>query len=221
MLRCPKCGTDNMLTAIFCRGCGEKIDLNQVKPESFNEIGTKKDSTTMQNIIGGIIIGVLVIGFLVGVLFPCFGKISTTDESRQAAVAKYEAMTKGSSATFSDEEISAFVTAKLLEEGVTDGNMIPTGATVHVLPDKRVKILATGKYYNMPVTITVVGTVNLNDRKISVSGEKCSIGLFPIPQSMEQDILGPFRSNFTSALDNANRKIKGLDTAEGSATLTK
>jgi len=221
MLRCPKCGTDNMLTAIFCRGCGEKIDLNQVKPESFSEIGTKKDNTTMQNIIGGAIIGVLLVVFLVGVLFPSCGKISTSEESRQAAVAKYEALTKGNSATFTDEDISNFVTAKLLDKGDISDNPKPTGATVHVLSDNKVKILATGKYYGLPVTITVNGEVSLNDRKISVAGEKCSIGLFPIPQSMEQDILGPFRRNFESALEDSNRKIKGLATAEGSATLTK
>ena len=96
MLRCPNCGTDNMLTAIFCRGCGKKIDLNSIKPDDFAKVETKKGpNTTMQNIIGGAIIGVLLLVFIVGTLFPSCGKIKTTEESRSAAVAKYEALQKG------------------------------------------------------------------------------------------------------------------------------
>ena len=225
MLKCPNCGTDNMLTAIFCRGCGQKIDLNAVKPDDFAKVEKKKGPDTfMQNLIGGIIIGVLLIGFLVGLFFPSCGKIGTTEESRQAALKKFEGigMDKGAAPVeVTDEDISNFVTAKLLEKKDSlTGNPRPTGATVHCLADGKVKIIATGKYCGLPISLTVEGTVSLNDRRISVRGEKCSVGLFPLPQGLEQSFLGPFRTNFNNVLDDING-FRKLETAEGKATLVR
>ena len=224
MLRCPNCGTDNMLNAIFCRGCGQKIDLNAVKPEDFEKVEIKKSNTFMQNLIGGIIIGVLLVGFLVGLFFPTCGKISTTEESRQAALKKFESIgtSKESPAVeVTDEDISNFVTAKLLEkESSLTGSPRPTGATVHCLADNKVKIIASGKYCGLPISLTVEGTVSLNDRRISVHGEKCSVGLFPLPQGLEQSFLGPFRTNFNNVLDDVNG-FREMKTSEGKASLVR
>jgi len=35
MIPCPKCEADNMVGAIFCRACGEKLNLDELRPESF------------------------------------------------------------------------------------------------------------------------------------------------------------------------------------------
>ena len=227
MLKCPNCGTDNMLTAIFCRGCGQKIDLNAVKPDDFDKVETKKGPNTfMQNLIGGIIIGVLLLGFLIGLFFPTCGKISTTEGSRAAALAKFNGMSTDKNAAaveVTDEDISNFVTAKLLEKKDSlTGNPRPTGATVHCLPDNKVKIIATGKYCGLPISLTVEGTVQLDtsSRRISVHGEKCSVGLFPLPKGLEQSFLGPFRTNFNNVLDDVNG-FRQLKTDEGKATIAR
>lgn len=225
MLRCPNCGTDNMLNAIFCRGCGQKIDLNAVKPEDFEKVEIKKNNTFMQNLIGGIIIGVLLVGFLVGLFFPSCDKIKTTAETRAAALAKFESigMDKSSPVDVTDEDISNFVTAKLLEKvDSLTGSPRPTGATVHCLADNKVKIIATGKYCGLPISLTVEGTVQLDtsSRRISVRGEKCSVGLFPLPKGLEQSFLGPFRTNFNNVLDGING-FKALKTEDGKASLVR
>ncbi len=45
MIKCPLCGTDNQIGAIFCRGCREKLDLDSLRPETMNQhegkMGTK------------------------------------------------------------------------------------------------------------------------------------------------------------------------------------
>ena len=37
MIKCPKCEADNQIGAIFCRGCGEKLELDEIKPETVME----------------------------------------------------------------------------------------------------------------------------------------------------------------------------------------
>jgi uncharacterized membrane protein YvbJ len=48
MIKCPKCGSDNLLNAIFCRGCGEKLDLSELKPDSFLEKKLTKSQKIMK-----------------------------------------------------------------------------------------------------------------------------------------------------------------------------
>jgi hypothetical protein len=62
-LKCPKCGVDNLLTAIFCRGCGEKLDLNEMKPDDvLNDEHTKsqrKGASKAQKTFVGVFFGLL------------------------------------------------------------------------------------------------------------------------------------------------------------------
>ena len=105
MLKCPKCGTDNLLTAVFCRGCGERIPLDELKPDDFADTGAKPaTNTTKQNIIGGIIIGVLVLGALIAFFCPACGKISYDDSVAQSAISKIDKIGKGESITLTDRK---------------------------------------------------------------------------------------------------------------------
>lgn len=36
-IKCSKCGFENQMGAIFCRQCGEKINMNEITPESLDE----------------------------------------------------------------------------------------------------------------------------------------------------------------------------------------
>ena len=62
-LKCPKCGVDNLLTAIFCRGCGEKLDLSEMKPDDvLNDEHTKsqrKGASKAQKTFVGVFFGLL------------------------------------------------------------------------------------------------------------------------------------------------------------------
>ena len=75
MIKCSKCGFENQMGAIFCRGCGEKIDMNALDPET---VAKSKDAAERGKKIAkffrhtlGIII-LLAIAGAVGVAFiPC------------------------------------------------------------------------------------------------------------------------------------------------------
>ena len=42
LMKCAKCGYENQLNAIFCRGCGEKIDPAEVTPENLAEAAAQQ-----------------------------------------------------------------------------------------------------------------------------------------------------------------------------------
>lgn len=63
MLRCPKCGTDNLLNAVFCRGCGDRLNLDEIKPDNFADLGEKKSADIGKNLIAIVIVAVLLAAF--------------------------------------------------------------------------------------------------------------------------------------------------------------
>ena len=70
-LKCPKCGTDNLLTAIFCRGCGDKLDLEAMKPEAIlNDEHTKNQlqgPSKLEKTFVGVVFGLLGIMLLLAI----------------------------------------------------------------------------------------------------------------------------------------------------------
>ena len=136
MLRCPKCGTDNMLTAIFCRGCGERLNLDEIRPDDFANIGPKKQDTTMQNIIGGAIIGAAALIFLIGWMFPAGGMIKTTEAEQADWKEKAAKIEKGASLEMDDKAATAFLNAYLDDD-----------CTVHFLGDGKAKVVIPTKLW--------------------------------------------------------------------------
>ena len=71
MIICPKCNADNQIGAIFCRGCGEKLDLDELKPETVMRAAKALHKTSF-NVLGLIknlimlTILVVLVGFLMG-----------------------------------------------------------------------------------------------------------------------------------------------------------
>ncbi|MBO7621331.1 MAG: zinc-ribbon domain-containing protein, partial [Victivallales bacterium] len=93
MINCPKCGADNLLNAIFCRTCGEKLNLDELKP---TEVGPSEEDKKrlaqqkLMNQIGGGIIAVILAVVLGGILIPPGGKLKGAEPSADA-MAKFEA----------------------------------------------------------------------------------------------------------------------------------
>ncbi|MBR6471691.1 MAG: zinc ribbon domain-containing protein [Victivallales bacterium] len=186
MFRCPKCGTDNMLTAIFCRGCGERLNLDEIRPDDFANITPKKQDNTKQNIIGGAIIVGLALLFLVDWMCPACGKISVTEDDAKDAAAKIlgEAMVKGTSFTVDDKQATA-----MFKETMGD---IP--CTVHFLEDGKCKAIFSLKLWGMPTDVAVTHPISAVNGKISVepSGEdegksyRLGLGLIPMFESLRE-----------------------------------
>ncbi|MCQ2397142.1 MAG: hypothetical protein MJ106_05545 [Lentisphaeria bacterium] len=221
MLKCPKCGTDNLLSAVFCRGCGERMNLDEIKPDDFSNIGTKKDSTTMQNIVGGIIIAVLVSGFLVGFMFPVPGSLSTSEEGQSAAIEKFNG---NGSFDMTDQELTDFCNACLARKDASEQDPKPTRIMVRCTGDGTAKIMVRTTFWGfLPGTVVCNCTVESSDGTINVRGEegsKVKIGLLPVPESMEETLFWPVKSFCSGALRDANDKIKITSMAEGTVSIS-
>ncbi len=80
MITCPKCGTDNLLTAIFCRGCGERLNLDELRPDNFEPVNTLTPAQLRAkkiNQITGIVLAIVLVILLIGLIFP----VGTVDGS--------------------------------------------------------------------------------------------------------------------------------------------
>ncbi|MGN0867616.1 MAG: hypothetical protein ACI4SG_08095 [Oligosphaeraceae bacterium] len=217
MLRCPKCGTDNLLSAVFCRGCGERMNLDEIKPDDFQNIGTKKDSTTMQNIIGGAIIGVLVVVFLVGFLFPSCGALSTTEAGQKAAADKY---LSSPTATYTDQEITDFCNYMLARSGEDGDGPAIKRISVRCLEDGKVKTYVRAVFFGfLPATVTVTCDVSASD-SVSLSGGGVKIGLLPVPEGLEDSLFYPVRSACSGIMRDVNTKVRKVEVKAGEATIT-
>ena len=92
MINCPKCGADNLLNAIFCRTCGEKLNLEELKPTEVGpseEDAKKLRAQKLQNQLGGGIIAVLLLVVLGGLLIPPGGKLKGVEPSADV-MAKFD-----------------------------------------------------------------------------------------------------------------------------------
>ena len=178
MLRCPKCGTDNMLTAIFCRGCGERLNLDEIRPDDFANIGQKKQDTTMQNIIGGSIIGAVALIFLVGWMFPAGGMIKTSADEQSEWKDKAAKIEKGASLEMDDKQATAFLNAYMGEDNP---------CTVHFLNDGKCKAVFSTKLWGMPVRVSIVHTLSAGKGVSVEQAESYKVGLFPLMESMQRE----------------------------------
>ncbi len=216
MLRCPKCGTDNLLTAVFCRGCGDKLDLNAIKPDDMAAMAPK-NSNAKQNIIGGIIIAVLVVVAFVGTYFPGMGTIDATAEQQEAAVKKYSAIKSNASDSFTDEEVTAYI-SKLVADAKNEKPL--RFITVRLLDENKVKAIVGIKVFGIPASLTVVGDVKVADSKIDFTHTSKKIGLFPVFSFLQQHF-DDAQGVISSAVSKANNRIKDCKISEGKLELTK
>lgn len=65
LIKCAKCGFENQMGAIFCRGCGEKIDMNAMDPDTVAKNQKKGKGGIVGKIIRKIFL-ILIIVALVG-----------------------------------------------------------------------------------------------------------------------------------------------------------
>ena len=84
-IKCPECGNENQLGAIFCRNCGAKLDIESIRPTvKDNKIGGGMAGLVQRLIT--ILILIAVLG-LIAALFLPFGLKPYTPASEDAAKA--------------------------------------------------------------------------------------------------------------------------------------
>lgn len=196
-LKCPKCGTDNLLTAIFCRGCGDKLDLDAMKPEVI--IADKKQGMNKQQVIGtSVFFGIIII---IGLMIICpAGAVkvnSTISPEMQAAfetvrngAAKPRKKKKGEEApvasamsfTFTDQDATNLMSTLMGTPKKLSDNTEMKQVSIQFKEGNVVRVVVSAKEFGfIPVDYVVKVKYNIPSGEGSATGEAFgrSMGLLP------------------------------------------
>ncbi len=214
MLRCPKCGTDNLLSAVFCRGCGERMNLDEIRPDDFADLGTKKDSTTMQNIVGGIIIGVLAVGFVVGFCFPSCGALSTSEAGQSAAKSKYVGAPVVELTDQEATDLCCYMVGRF--DGGSDGPKVSKISTRYH-EDGTMSIHVRATFWGFVPASVTFANCNVGSSIVNFYGDSVRVGLLPVPEGLRESLTDPVRSACSRILSDLNDSVKdnGVNVSEG------
>ncbi len=218
MLRCPKCGTDNLLSAVFCRGCGERMNLDEIRPDDFADLGTKKDSTTMQNIVGGIIIGVLVVAFAVGFCFPSCGALSTSEDGQAAAKSKF---CGAPTVELTDQEATDLCSYMVGRSGGDSEGPKVSKISVRYHEDGTMSTYVRATFWGFVPASVTFANCSVGSGIASFYGDSVRIGLLPVPEGLRESLTDPIRSTCSAILSDVNNSVKdnGVSVSEGKITV--
>ena len=217
MINCPQCGADNMVGAIFCRTCGAKLDLDAMRPESFQEQGettVKKVGKTVLRICTLAIFFVL-LGFLVALFLPTKGTISgDLDKKAMSRVTvMYKWMQRPSKKyhvfRFTSEESTALLNEVLSFPG--SGALTPTHLSVEFLEDENVRLVLKSLLFNaVPIQASLIGAFEVTENGIEFSAVSAKAGKLPLPTSMQALVLSKFNSLIADnkEFDIVRKKVK-------------
>ncbi len=239
MIRCPKCDAENQIGAIFCRGCGEKLDLDELQPEKVRSAAKQQAGSNINwfAVIKNIImLGILVVllGILAGLFMkpsmPEVGEISAGQ--RKASLAAFADYRNGQSATVTLNQEQANVVirdllglgseeeiAKIKEDYIAKGQvgMMTTGITVELLAENRMRVFMNEQHVEREwQKWTSVITVQLEaDPKTGIKVkevESCAQGKIPLDMtSFSQEKIENRFITLTTGKQELNEIIKGTD----------
>lgn len=205
MINCPKCEADNQIGAIFCRSCGEKLELDEIKPDTVRK-GAKKQVGSGINwfswIKNLVMLGflVVVVGILVGLfLTPAMPGNAAEGAKAKAAMDKVSKYQRGqaTSIVLDEEELNSVIKYFLLitddeldkarKEFAESGSsgMMMEEMRVDLLDDNRVRLVMkqqhTGhdmiKYYSI-----AEGELKIDEttKHATFEMDKCAQGRVPL-----------------------------------------
>jgi len=246
MIKCPKCGSDNLLNAIFCRCCGEKLDLSELKPDSFLEKKLTKSQKIMKivNQVLSVVIALLLITLIVGIFFPVAhltGNEPSADATKQFEEAQtfgVQAVRRGrrpprnkdddkpssKSFTFSSQDATALLN-KSLHLPITGGDnkLTSENLSVSFAGDGCATLILTSKLMGkVPMHNTVVVKPTVSNGVLAMNVQKTKIGFVPVPAQLNQKITQKFvnLSGGSTALDKIKSKLTEVKISDGSLTIT-
>lgn len=224
-LKCPKCGTDNLLTAIFCRGCGDKLDLNEMKPEAIlNDKHTKQKNhgaTKGQKIATGIIGGIIAIILLLAIC-PAGSNGTgdvTVDDTVKAAFGKLLAGKKAGVTANNDAASHILTEAMKLpkdKDSWSQGPFVPQHFSVDFKSDNQVKIVVKAKAFGaIPVTCGATATIEGSAKNYNYTLSGAKLGQLPlvVAPELSTDMINTLLSS-CKAIEIA-KKASSITTTDG------
>ena len=226
-LVCPKCGTDNLLNAIFCRGCGDKLNLNEMKPEQFIQKDAKKGTPLWQKIFASVVFGVIM---LIGGLMICpsGGANKGTEVSSEEVSKDYKTLVKKKkgekkSFTFNSADASALLTQAMNLPQQAGGDILPQNFSVQFLEGDVVRAVMSTKVYGfLPVDYCVKGKFTVTGKdNVTWEFQSAKIGQIPMMFGLENIVVENVKRQAESCddLKKIKKKATKARTTEGQITI--
>ncbi|OGV66620.1 MAG: hypothetical protein A3K19_03935 [Lentisphaerae bacterium RIFOXYB12_FULL_65_16] len=248
MIKCPKCGADNMIGAIFCRTCSGKLELNELTPDDIREAqqgnAGERFGKIAYRLLHAVII-VTLVSILVGLCLPESGVVSGSlegkDLDRVKSLYKKFRGTKKANASFELSNLEATLAANHalgLENLDPEGKVVtmdvtrpmpgglamsPEYLSVCFLGGNRVRfILKTTLGGKMTLYSSVIGTVDASAGALIFRPISVKHGKLPLPGALHQVVLGRFAALVSGNpdLERLQKTVKELDIQDGSAKFT-
>lgn len=222
MIKCAKCGHENQMGSIFCRGCGEKINMDDLDPATLQSEASKAKKKgaggrLVRNTISTLVFLIVVI--LIAAVFAPFGHpayVSPADEELKKAELKLEgyetivAMPRTKSplvVTFSPEELNSLYEKRFFgskdekdkdkeDSKQTSGAYTIDNVSFAINDDVMTITLYTHLSGTLPVVFTLIGTpVKLdNSGNIGFEIKTAKAGHLPIPSFGTEFISDKFKA---------------------------
>ena len=211
LLKCNECGHENQLGSIFCRDCGVKLDVENMRPE----VKDAKSSASIKDIIKNIFAITVILG-LVGVVgLICYPETATfseltqdeqqkTDIKFQNLINKIEGEPAEDSYVFTPDEATYLYNNKLTEkvEDASGGYAIEK-MTISLNAYDNIVLTADAKLFGIiPTSFTIEGELLDETPELNILNAK--MGHLSMPSFLQQKVI----TKFTPVLDaGAIKKI--------------
>ncbi len=216
MIKCTNCNAENLLGAIFCRECGQKLDLDNLKPEHI-EGSAKKAAKTTAHIVRNLIVLVIIlaIGGVVALIFIPPGSTEAgavaENDAQIARTRLVELMTKrGVSKTFTAPEANLLLTEAMLltdeekekaaiarAESGASAYLVPDAIAVELIPDSSARfVLKEMAFGKVPIYFSVTGTASVTEGTPGVQFEPTAVtaGRLPVIGGyLQEQVFGLYR----------------------------
>ena len=227
MIKCPKCGADNMMNAIFCRQCGDKLDLAALKIEDQlgldDDGGKAKKAQQKVNQIVGAVLAFLIVVLIAAVLIPPTGRLACDGDPSDVAKGKLKDLQtpqEDGTVEVSDQDLTDLLNKMYNLPRTGEDTIQPSAISVLANDDGTIKVVIKSTVFGflpMHTSFTCKPTVAA-DKKGEVTFEEFSgIRLGWIPAFLPEDITEPFVQPFRAPLNDkkndfgkAKRNMTGI-----------
>ncbi len=223
-MKCPKCGTDNLLTAVFCRGCHEKLDLNEMKPDTLVKDAKKRAALGKAPLwvrISSGVFGGLVVLILIGLICPVsqLKTNSISDELKD----KFRSLRKESGeVVLSDADVTAILNSETeIATSAAIGNVKFSNLSVHIRPGNAATVVMQAKMYDAVPVCYVAKVTYTMEGGLQFSPAGARIGYVPMMFGLQNLVYDGFQRMLSGKkrLELIRARIKEASSSKGSVTL--
>ena len=230
MLVCPECNAENRIGAIFCRECGEKLDVSDLRPPSKSEQGGRRWG------LARIIRWLFSLAVLAALVYAVLAMLATlgpdvggVERGRRMEVENdYQRVVDGvqsvsgrslrlnsAEATYLLNEILGL--DKDAEEASGAGFMAPVRIAVELLPDNEVKVMMRHRLFDQVDSDSMmIGKFTIEDGNVRFEPHTLQLGDLPIKLFLSPLVKGRFEQQFhdRAEMETAIERVQSLEIEE-------